>query len=112
VRATEPADVEIAFVVDVSSFTKKGFIGSTSFEGKRVDLEFDDGNEGVFLTSETAKRMHLRKGSTISILVEDDRTLLIKAVVAGVGKSLRISDSKVYYAVGKEGGAIVRFRRA
>lgn len=110
-KAPEAAEAELVFVVDVSSFTKKGFIGSTTFGGKQIDLEFDDGDEGVSLISAAAKRIHARKGSPISVLVEDDRTQLIKTTVCGVGRTLRISDSKVYYAVGKEGGAIIRIRK-
>ncbi len=107
----EAAEGELVFVVDVTSFTKKGFIGSTTFQGKQVNLEFDDGDSGVSLTSDTAKRIHVRKGSPISVIVEDDRTQLMKTTVTGVGKGLRISDARVYYAVGREGGAIVRIRR-
>ncbi len=107
----EAAEGELVFVVDVSSFTKNGFVGTTTFEGKPVDLEFDDGDGGVSLTSRAAKRIHVRKGSPLSVLVEADRTQLVKTTVAGVGKEFRISDPKVYYAVGKEGGAIVRIRK-
>ncbi len=110
-KAPDVAEGELVFVVDVSSFTKRGFIGTTTFKGRRVDVEFDDGDEGVTLTSEAAKRIHVRKGSPLSLLVEDDRTQVIQTTVAGVGRLLRISQSKVYYAVGKEGGAIVRIRK-
>ncbi len=103
---------ELVFVVDVSSLTKKGFVGSTTYEGKKVDLEFDDRGEGVFLSAEMARRLHIRKGSSLSILIEDERNQLVNASVAAVGKVLRISDPKVYYAVGREGGAILRIRKA
>ena len=107
----EAPESELVFVVDVTSFTKKGFVGSTTYQGKPVDLEFDDGDAGVFLTSEMAKRIHVRKGSPLSVLIENDRHQLAKTVVAAVGKELRVSDAKVYYGVGKEGGAIVRIRK-
>jgi len=99
---------ELVFVVDVSSFTEAGFVGTTEYEGGRVDLEFDDKGEGVFLNSEMAGRLGVRKGSPIVVTVENDENLVAKAAISGVGKTLRVSDAKVYYAVGREGGAIVR----
>lgn len=105
------ADDDLVFVVDVSSFTKKGFVASTTFDGSPVDAEFDDGDEGVTLTAAMAKRLHVRKGSAVSMVVEDEKTQVTNSTVASVGRALRISDSKVYYAVGREGGAIVRVRR-
>ena len=105
-------EAELVFVVDVTSFTKKGFVGSTTYEGKRVDLEFDDESGGVSLTPEMAKRIHVRKASAVLLLVENDRLQKSEANVVSVGRALRISDPKTYYAVGKEGGAIVRIRKA
>ena len=102
---------ELVFVVDVSSLTKKGFVGSTRYEGRQADLEFDDGDEGVFLNAEMAGRLHVRKGSKLSILIEDDRNQVVESTVAGVGRTLRISDARVYYPVGRDGGAIVRVRK-
>jgi hypothetical protein len=107
--APEP---ELVFVVDVTSFTKKGFVGSTTYQGKRVDLEFDDGAGGVSLNPEMAKRVHVRKGSSVLLLIENDRIQESKATVSSVGNALRISDPKTYYAVGKEGGAIIRIRKS
>ncbi len=103
---------ELVFVVDVSSLTKKGFVGTTTYAGKKVDLEFDDGGEGVFLTTEMARRLHVRKGSLLTLVIEDERNQVVEATVASVGTTLRVSDPKVYYAVGREGGAIVRARKA
>lgn len=103
---------ELVFVVDVSALTKKGFIGTTTFEGKQVDLEFDDGGAGVFLTSEMAARLHVRKGSAISVLIEGDRNTVIEASVGGAGRSPRVSDPRIYYAVGREGGAVIRIRKS
>ena len=108
----EADEAELVFVVDVSSLTKKGFVGTTTYKGKQVALEFDDGGEGIFLPPEMAGRLHVRKGSTLSVIMENDRTLVTKAPVGGVGKAIRISDPKIYYAVGREGGAIVRIRKA
>ena len=102
---------ELVFVVDVSSLTKEGFVGTTTYQGKRVDLEFDDSGEGVFLTSEMAGRLHVRKGSAVSVTIEEDDTRVVEATVEGVGKAPRISDPKIYYAVGREGGAIIRIRK-
>jgi ABC-type lipoprotein release transport system permease subunit len=103
---------ELVFVVDVSSLTKKGFIGSTKYEGKTVELEFDDKDEGVFLSSEMAERLHVRKGSRVALIMENERSKVTDATVAGVGKTVRISNSKVYYEVGREGGAVVRIRKS
>jgi len=102
---------ELVFVVDVTSITKDGFVGSTKYEGKAVNLEFDDGNAGVFLSSEMAARLHVRKGSKVLLVSENERNLVTDTVVSGVGKSVRISNPKVYYEVGKEGGAVVRIRK-
>ncbi len=103
---------ELVFVVDVSSLTKEGFVGTTTYEGRKIDLEFDDQGAGVFLDSEMASRLKVRKGSRLSIMIEDETNQLVQAAVAGVGKTLRISDPKVYYGVGREGGAIIRIRKA
>lgn len=110
--STPSADeAELVFVVDVSSFTKDGFIGSTTYEGGQINLEFDDGVDGFYMSSGMASRLHVRKGSPLTIVIEDDRNEVAKSKVAGVGRSLRISDPKVYYGVGKEGGAILRIRK-
>ena len=103
---------EIVFVVDVSGLTDKGFVGTTRYEGREVGLDFDDGDEGVFLNSEMAGRLHAKKGSRLSLVIEDDTTQIAGAKVAAVGRSLRISNAKVYYGVGKEGGAVIRIRKA
>jgi hypothetical protein len=105
------AVAELVFVVDVSSLTDKGFVGTTTYEGKKADLEFDDEDKGVFLTSEMAGRLHVKKGSTLSITVEGETTQLSEAQVASIGKAIRISDAKVYYGVGREGGAVIRIRK-
>jgi ABC-type lipoprotein release transport system permease subunit len=102
---------ELAFVVDVSSLTKNGFVGTTNYGGNKVDLEFDDQGDGVILSSEMAGRLRVKKGSKVSIIVEDDKNQVVEVTVAGTGKGLRISDPKVYYAVGREGGAVIRIRK-
>jgi ABC-type lipoprotein release transport system permease subunit len=104
-------EAELVFVVDVSSLTKKGFVGTTTYHGSQVDLEFDDEGAGIFLTSEMAGRLHVRKGSDLSVIMENERSMIAKATVAAVGRALRISDPKIYYAVGREGGAVVRIRK-
>jgi hypothetical protein len=103
---------ELVFVVDVSALTSKGFVGSTKYEGDKIDLSFDDANAGVFLNSEMAGRLHVKKGSRISIIIEGDDSRVAETEVASVGKSLRISDARVYYAVGREGGAVIRVRKS
>ena len=105
-------EAELLFVVDVSSFTDTGFVSSTTYGGKDFELEFDDADQGVYLSPEMAKRLGVRKGSKVKIFLEDGAMHLAEATVAGTGSRTRVSVSKVYYAVGKEGGAIVRMRRA
>lgn len=102
---------ELVFVVDVSSLTSEGFVGTTKYEGTTVDFGFDDGDAGVFLSSEMAGRLHVKKGSRLSIVVEDGSGLVAETRVASVGRVLRISDAKIYYAIGKEGGAILHVRK-
>ena len=106
------APAELVFVVDVSALTKEGFVGTTTYEGERVDLEFDEAGAGVFITAEMAGRLRVKKGSRLSLMVEDDANLVAEAIVASVGKALRVSNPKVYYAIGREGGAILRLRKA
>ena len=103
---------ELVFVVDVSSLTNDGFVGSSSYDGKEVDLRFDDSGEGVFLTPQMVGRLQVRKGSKVTLFLEDESILVVELTVAGVEGSPRISDPKVYYAVGHEGGAVLRLRKA
>jgi len=102
---------EIVFVVDVSSFTEKGFKGTSSFEGEPVTIDFDDAGKGIFLNHKMAKKLAARKGSSVTALVEAEKTQMVPMIVAGIGKAVRISDAKVYYATGKEGGAVIRVRK-
>ena len=102
---------ELVFVVDVTSFTERGFVGTTTYEGENVGLEFDDSGAGVFLTAEMARRLSVKSGSYVSVSVEDGAEV-IRLKVSGIGKGPRVSDQKVYYAVGREGGAILRIRKA
>lgn len=104
----EAGESELLFVVDVTSFTKKGFLGSTEYEGKPVSIEFDDDDLGVYLTAEMARRLHVRNGSSLLVVVEDDRPESTKTILAGVRAQPRVSNAKVYYAVGREGGAVIR----
>jgi ABC-type lipoprotein release transport system permease subunit len=106
------ADDEIVFVVDVSSFTEKGFIGTSRFKGESVAIDFDDGGQGIFLSHEMARRLGVKKDSRVSAFVEADRTQAAQMTVAAVGRIIRISDAKVYYAIGKEGGAVIRIRKS
>lgn len=107
-----PAATVISLVVDVSSFTKRGFIGTSNFSGEPIEIEFDDGDEGIFLAREMAKRLTVRKGSEVSVSVEDETTLTVKIAVVGVGRAARFSSARIYFAVGKEGGAVIRVQKA
>jgi len=53
-EASAPS-AEIVFVIDVSALTKEGFVGSSTYEGKQVELGFDDSGKGVYLTPEMAR---------------------------------------------------------
>jgi hypothetical protein len=110
VPAAKGADVVL--VVDVTSFTAEGFVGSSAFDGDVLNIQFDDKGEGVFLTSEMATRLAVRKGSRLNITVEGETNQVSSATVSGLSKMTRISDPKLYYGVGKEGGAIIRVRKA
>ena len=107
----EAPESELVFVVDVSSFTKRGFVGSTEYEGENISIEFDDDDLGVYLTSEMARRLRARKGSPLLVVVEDERPESTKTIAAGVGPQARISNARVYYSVGREGGAVVRVKK-
>jgi len=107
------ADGELVFVAVASSFTKRGFVGSASYGGRPVDIEFDDREAGVFLTPDMSKRLGVRKGSKVLLIVEaEDEPVATEAKVAGVSPKPRLSSARVYYEVGKEGGAILRIRKA
>jgi ABC-type lipoprotein release transport system permease subunit len=102
---------ELDFVVDVTFFTKDGFVGTTKYEGKTIRLEFDEDNDGLFLSTEMARRIGVKKGVSVSVIVEDGTAAITQMRVAAVGKKVRISDPNVYHAIGKEGGAIITVRR-
>lgn len=96
----------------VSSFTKRGFVGSTSYRGESVDIEFDDLDQGVFLTAEMCNRIQVKKGSKVLVVVEaNGAPRATEASLRGVSSRARISSAKVYYEVGREGGAIVTLRK-
>ena len=103
---------ELAFVVDVSALTDKGFTGTTRYEGGKVELDFDDRDAGVFLNPQMAARLRVRKGSKLSVVIECDSNQVVETTVASIGRALRMSNAKIYYAVGREGGAVLRIRKA
>ncbi len=105
------SQAEVVFVVDVTSLTEEGYTATTKYEGREIEIKFDDGDAGVFLTSEMAGRLHVRKGSKLSIMIENERNEIAQAAVAGVGKAVRVSNAKAYYAVGRAGGAVIRVRK-
>jgi len=103
---------ELVFVVDVTSFTEKGFSAKTTFEGKEIAIEFDQDDEGVFLSGEMAKKLIARKGTELSLRVENDFAKVAQSWVTSVGSAVRISNAEVYYAIGREGGVVIRIRKA
>jgi ABC-type lipoprotein release transport system permease subunit len=106
-----PEGGEVVFVVDVTAFTKEGFVGTSTHGGERVEIAFDDEGKGVFLSSEMARRIGAKKGDPVVIVIEDKVHTLARTSLAALGRKLRISDQKAYYAVGRDGGAILRIRR-
>lgn len=102
---------EITFVVDVTSFTKSGFVCTTGYEGKELEIEFDGDGEGIFLEPEMAERVGAKESDPISIIVEGKTHSQAATRLAAIGRKVRISEEKVYYAVGREGGAILRVRK-
>lgn len=103
---------EVVFVVDVSSFTDQGFIASTRFKGKTVGIEFDDRNKGVGLSPEMAATLHVKTGSKVSIVLEnEEKPQVSESVVRSVGDKPLISDEKTYYFVGRTGGGVIRIRK-
>jgi len=110
---SQGAERELVLVVSVSSFTEEGFMGSASFGEKTIDIEFDDKDEGSFLSQEMARRLGSRKGSKLLIVIEaEDEPVASETMVAGVSSKPRISNARTYYEVGKAGGAIIRMRKA
>ena len=109
---TQEQGDELVFVVDVTSFTENGFIGSSNFGESRVDIEFDDGSEGVSLTPEMAKKIKVKAGSPILIIGEnEEKPQMSESSVSSVGEKVKVSDAKTYYFVGRYGGAIIRIRK-
>lgn len=111
-RTAQAGPAELVFVIDVSALTEGGFVGTSAYEGEKVELEFDDAGKGVRLTAEMAGRLRVRKGSKVSLALEDGSSEVVGLTVSGIGKAPAISDPKVYHAVGREGGAVVRIRKA
>jgi ABC-type lipoprotein release transport system permease subunit len=104
---------EIVLVVELRSFTKAGFIGSARFADSEVSIEFDDKDEGVTLSTQMCQKLGVRKNSKLSILAEvDGRPELYETFLATTNKSLKISNAKVYYFVGRATLAILRISKA
>jgi hypothetical protein len=110
-RAPDARAPELVFVVDVSAFTPKGFVGTSSYGEGEISLQFDDGGDGVTLTRQMANQLEVARGSRVSIVVEDDVVERMSSTVTSIGKSPVISDPGVYYSVGRAGGAIVRLAK-
>jgi hypothetical protein len=104
---------ELVLVIDITSFTSGGFIGSSAFEGGRVDIEFDDADNGLTLSERMCSKTGTETGSRVSIFAEDDLKIQsFEGVVVAISDRPRFSNSKLYYFVGRKGGAIIRLRKA
>ena len=106
------AESELVFALSISSFTRRGYIGSASLGGKPVDLEFDDADAGAFLTAEMLQRLGAKVGSKVLLVVEADEEPVTAETIVSKAAKARISNARVYYEVGREGGAILRIRKA
>ena len=105
-------ETELAFVVDIGSFTESGFKGATKFGEGVVDVEFDDIGDGLFLTAPMAKKIGVRKGSFVVVLVEGEATTEHRLEVTEVGSAVRFSNEGVWQSVAPSGGAVIRVRKA
>jgi len=103
---------ELVFVVDITSFTSKGFTAASSYEGRRVDIEFSERNDGLSLSQEMCKRIGLEMGSRVTILVEEDeKTNSIEGAVTEVSDTLRFASPELYYTIGRTGGGVLAIRK-
>lgn len=103
---------EIILVVDVSSFTKQGFVGSSVFNGRQIDIEFDDIGNGIVLSNEMSRKINAKTNSAILVIGEDEQNPIISELnVRSIGNNVSISDPKVYYFIGRNGGGILRIRK-
>ncbi len=108
-----PEAEELVFVVDVTSFTRDGFVGSSSFGGSKIDIEFDDQDEGLTLDARMCKKIHAKSGTPVRIVIDDEPKLeLVDSTIKSVGDRPRISNAKVYYIIGRNGGGIFRVGRS
>lgn len=104
---------ELVFVVAMTSFTSKGFTVSSTYEGRRVDIEFNDGNEGLSLSPKMCRRIDVEKGSGLTILVEEDEKIhAIESVVHAEDDTLRFANPGLYYLIGRTGGGVLVVRKA
>ncbi len=112
-HSTQKGVDELVFVVDIASFNRRGYECSSSFQGERVNIAFDDADEGVILSRPMCSRVGLEKGSSVLLSADnDERVEMIESIVAGVDEWVRLSNSRLYYLVGGWGGAIIRIRKA
>src|SRR5437016_13345454 len=105
---TQEQGDELVFVVDVTSFTENGFIGSTNFGESRVNIEFDDGSDGVSLSPEMAKKIKEKVGSQVVIIGEnEEKPQTSESKVSMVGERTRITDAMTHYRVARYYCALV-----
>jgi hypothetical protein len=86
---------------------------SSLFEGRRIEIEFDDADEGLTLSRAMCERALLRRGSAVVVYVEDGGEIsALNSSLKGIGDKIRFSDSKLYFLIGRLGGAILRITKA
>ena len=110
-RGRTKAGDELVFVIDVTAFTPRGYKSVSVYEGHTVDLEFDNGTDGLILGRKMASRLGVGKGASLTVVVEGDSTTVVQTRLWRTGNLLRMSDSRIYQAVGSEGGAVLRIRK-
>lgn len=103
---------EVVLVVDVGSFASKGFSGVSSFQGSRLEIDFDDEDKGLWLTKEMTAKLAASEGSPVEMLFEDEGGIKkVDSHVASIGDRVRVSSSQAYYLIGQAGGGILRIRK-
>ena len=107
----EPSE-ELVLVLTISSLLEDGFEAMTPYEGGEVRVMFDERDDGVFLTKGMSARARLVQGQKVAMIVEGEKELYSVSTFSGNSDIPRISDSKVYYAIGREAGAILRIRKS
>ncbi|HXW37624.1 MAG TPA: hypothetical protein VEJ36_06975 [Nitrososphaerales archaeon] len=109
----EPNPAELVFVVDIDTFEGKGFVGSSEYEGVKLNIAFDGEDSGTYLTPEMCKRIRARKGAKLTLVAERETApVVISSVLVAARERVRVSSSSLYKILGEDGGGIFRIRKS